>query len=311
MAGELSKKSGEYGEEIAKKLLRMIGWSDPPYGYDIECHNHKYHSIGEGDRKTHGIDISYNYESPLISNRQESTVVSVKYRDNYPSSPTSEFKEFLKELVFAIECFRYHPQYLQNISSSIESKGLNGIIIWLSRNDSHKKTIVSNVKDFRISGSFEYGPIYLVDNLHASFLYSVIKKCKTVYKDNYQFVYQTTGVNLSSLDRKTFGSILPIEHINSPILLVKGTNRKDDILNIFCIERFSPEELKRLIGLSRDITEQWASKIIIYFSQYKRFEDENTVNTVKALFTDKNLTSKIVVKKITIESFRELENVDE
>ena len=69
--------------------------------------------------------------------------------------------------------------------------------------------------------------------------------------------------------------------------------------------------LRRLIGLSRDITEQWASKIVIYFSRYKRFENELAVNTVKALFSDKELTEKVSVKNITIETFRELESDDE
>ena len=201
MSGEKSKKSGEFGEDIAIKMLRMIGWSDPPSGYDIPCHNGKYHATTDGERRTHGVDISYNYESMLITNRQESCVISVKYRDKYPISPTSEFKGFLTELALTIDCFRYHEQYLQNVSTNIDSKNLNGILIWLSRNDKHTADIIEKIKDFRMTEDLSYGPIYLIDNLRASFLYSVIKKCKTIFKDRYQFIYQTTGANISSLNR--------------------------------------------------------------------------------------------------------------
>lgn len=311
MSGEKSKKSGEFGEDIARKLLNLIGWSDLPGGYDISCFNGLYHGEDGKERKTHGVDLSCNYESNLISNRQEVNVISVKYRDSYPKSPTTEFKEYLKELAFTMTCFRYCEQFKQNVSSSIDSKNLNGILIWLSRNDSLKKSLINEIKDFRVSDGFNYGPIYLIDNLHASFLYSVISKCNSLYKTNYQFIYQTTGSNISSLSRKTFGTMLPIEHINSPILLIKGITRSDEVLNIFCIEEYSDDNLKRLIGLSRDITEQWASKIIIYFSEYKKFENEVSVNTVKALFADKTLTEKVKVKKILINSFRDLETENE
>lgn len=311
MAGEKSKKSGEFGEEIVRKLLTLIGWSDPLSGYDIPCRNGKYHSTTEGERKNHGIDFSYNYESMLITNRQESNIISVKYRDKYPASPTTDFKNFLIELAFTIECFRYHEQFQQSINTNIDSKNINGIIFWLSRDEKHTIDIIDKIKDFRMTESVAYGPIYLVDNLRASFIYSVVKKCESLYKNNFQFVYQTTGANISSLNRKTFGKMLPIENINSPVLLVKGTTRSDEILNIFCIDQYSDESLRRLVGLARDVTEQWASKIIIYFSKYRRLENENSVNTVKALFVDKELTEKVKVKNLSINSFRELENDDE
>jgi hypothetical protein len=184
-------------------------------------------------------------------------------------------------------------------------------LFWLSRDEKHTIDIVDQVKDFRMTNQITYGPIYLIDNLRASFLYSVIKKCRITFKENFQFIYQTTGANMSSLGRRSFGRMLPVEHINSPILLIKGTTRSDEVLNIFCVEQYSEESLRRLIGLARDITEQWATKIIIYYSKYKRLENENSVNTVKALFVDKELTEKVTVKSFSIDSFRELESDDE
>lgn len=311
MPGETSKRSGEFGEEVVKKLLHLIGWSNPPSNYDIPCQDGLYHRDGDSDRKTHGIDFSYNYESNLISNRQESTVISAKYRAAYPPSPTTQFKTFLKELAFTIRCFRYLDQFLQSVAGNINSKNVNGVLFWLSRNDNHKKSILDEIVDFRLSDGFEYGPIYLVDNLRASFLYTVVEKCETQFKKGFDFVYQTTGSNFSSLNRRSFGRLLPVEQINSPVHLVRGTSRSEDVLAVFCIEKFSEDGLKRLIGLARDITEQWASQIFIYFTGFKKYEHELSVNTVKALFADKSLTEKISVRNLAIQSFRDLEEEDD
>jgi hypothetical protein len=138
-------------------------------------------------------------------------------------------------------------------------------------------------------------------------LYSVVQKCETQFKKGFDFVYQTTGSNVSSLNRKSFGRLLPVEQINSPVHLIRGKSRGEEILAIFCIEEFSEDGLKRLIGLARDITEQWASQIFIYFTDVKKFDHELRINTVKALFSDKSLTEKVSVKKLTIQSFRDLE----
>lgn len=102
--GEKAKKSGEFGEAVVKELLMLIGWNNPIENVDINCFKPKYHRISESDRKTHGIDFIYNYESQLVNNRQESNVISSKYEEKYSSFP-STFKSHLKDIAFAIQCF--------------------------------------------------------------------------------------------------------------------------------------------------------------------------------------------------------------
>jgi len=304
---EKSKKTGEFGENIVKQLLKIIGWKDPIENEDIPCHKGIRHQISTKPRKTHGIDFLFNYESQLVNNRQECNIISSKYENLY-SSLIPTFKSHLKDIAFAMQCFPDCTYYQVNVSHTIESKNVNGVIFWLSRNDQEfDKDVYKEISSFRNSENIEYGPIYLVDNLRASFIYSVITDLTIKYNDDYYFLYQTTGNNINSLNRKSYGKILPVEMITSPIHIVKSSIGKNETLNIYFLKEYNEEDLGRLIGLARDLTEQWAAKICIVFSKYDRLKSENSVKIVKSKFADQNLTEKITVSSFNLQSFRKLE----
>jgi hypothetical protein len=171
---EKSRKSGKFGERVVKELLNLIGWSDLIENEDIPCLKGVYHQISEKPRKTHGVDFIFNYESQLVNNRQESNIISSKYEKSY-NSYIATFKSHLKDIAFAIQCFPYSQYYKTNVTPNIETKNINGIIFWLSRNDREfNKDVYREVINFRNSDNITFGPIYLIDNLRASFLYSVI-----------------------------------------------------------------------------------------------------------------------------------------
>ncbi len=56
--GEISKRSGEHGEEIVEKFLKeIIGYSNIQTNKKIECVYNKKHVIStSNNRQTHGID---------------------------------------------------------------------------------------------------------------------------------------------------------------------------------------------------------------------------------------------------------------
>jgi hypothetical protein len=304
---EKSKKTGEFGEKVVKELLKLIGWVDPIENEDIPCIKETYHQISEKPRKTHGIDFIFNYESQLINNRQESNVISVKYEKAY-SSFIPTFKSYLKDIAFATQCFPYSQYAKTNVAQNIDSRNVNGIIFWLSHNDNEfNKGIYKEIINFRNSDNIDFGPIFLVDNLRASFLYSVIEDLISKYANDYFFVYQTTGNNINSVYRKSYGKILPVEMLTSPIHIIRSCIGKNETLNIYILEPYNEEDFGRLISLSRDLTEQWASKILINFERYDRLQSENSVKNVKLKFSDKELTEKITVSSFNLQSFRKLE----
>jgi hypothetical protein len=304
---EKSKKSGEYGEIVTRELLKLIGWKEPIENVDIKCYKSRYHQISEHPRKTHGIDFIFNYESQLVNNRQECNVISSKYEEKYSSLITA-FKSHLKDIAFAIQCFPYDDYYKTDVVPNIDKKNINGIIFWLSRSeDECFKNVYNEISSFRNSENIQFGPIYLVDNLHASFLYSIITDLKTKYNDDYYFVYQTTGNNINAINRKSYGKILPVEMITSPLHIIKSSLGKDETLNIYLLDSYSEENFGRLITLARDLTEQWASKIVILFKHFDKFSSENSVKKIKLKFSDKDLTEKIQVSSFNLQSFRKLE----
>jgi hypothetical protein len=304
---EKSKKTGEFGENVVEELLKMIGWIDLIKNEDIPCFSEKYHQISNKPRKTHGIDFIFNYESQLVNNRQESNVISVKYEESY-SSFISDFKSYLKDIALAIQCFPYSNFYKTNVAPNIENKHINGVIFWLSRTDNEfNKDIYKEITSFRNSDNIRFESIYLVDNLRASFLYSVIKDLNSRYPNDYHFLYQTTGNNINTINRKTDGIILPVEMITSPIHIIKSCIGKQETLNIYLLKPYNENDFGRLISLSRDLTENWASRIQIFFEKYDKLQSENSVNNIKSKFADKNLTQKIDVSSFVLQSFKKLE----
>jgi hypothetical protein len=194
------------------------------------------------------------------------------------------------------------------VSANINHKQYNGVIIWLSRGkDDLNKSVYQEIINFRNSEGLEYGPIYLVDNHQASFLYSMIMDLQGKYKKNYNFVYQTTGNNIQSIHRVCQGPILPIEMITSPLQIIRSSEQGDDSLNVYLNEPYSDDNFTRLIDLSRNITETWAKKIVINFSDFDHYKNDNSVNMVKQKFADKELINKISIGTFTLKSFRELE----
>ena len=139
--GEISKRSGEHGEEIVEKFLKeIIGYSNIQTNKKIECVYNKKHVIStSNNRQTHGIDAIVYGKNNLKDDNLEVGIVSIKHTiDHYPSLTTFEtkFQEYFKELVFTINCFKKHPlssEINQSVTAEeVKSTDYVGIIFWLS-----------------------------------------------------------------------------------------------------------------------------------------------------------------------------------
>lgn len=211
MSGEKSKSSGEFGEKIVSELLKLVGWGNADYNPTIGCIEEEH---GRKSKK-HGLDFIFSLESPLINHIQDDVLISVKHNlDEYPSSPTSKFKEHLKDLSHAMECFPYDETYSEKrISNHILETQVSGVLFWLSSKDDMEKDIIKEVYPFRNTDKIDYGPVYLVDNKRANFLYKTINYAKNRYKD-YKFFYHPTGYNDNDpFVKRDFGEKLPVQLI--------------------------------------------------------------------------------------------------
>ncbi|MBE7653324.1 GapS4a family protein [Tenacibaculum finnmarkense] len=297
--GEVSKKRGEFGEDVVTKLLELIGWDSIITGRDIECSNPKEHKISNSNRKNHGVDFVFNYQCPLISETQMHILISSKYNDSYPSNPTSKFKSHLEDIAFASKCYEKSSlKYrLKNTRSNFRNK-VNGVIFWLD-NKSDYNDVIEKLGDFNIDDNLEFESIYLVDNNRAGFLFNSINFVKDKFKNsNIEFFHPRTGYNITAGHRKSSSPILPVQYINTSIIPIKVENDDDEYLVITTIDLFEEDYLRKLISLSQALTDSWAKKIYILFPDYNGDRHGDKVEEVKLEFLDFKF-----IKKITISSF--------
>jgi hypothetical protein len=295
MSGEKSKSSGEFGEKMTSELLKLIGWGNADNNPTIDCLDEEH------DRKSkkHGLDFIFSYESPLINHVQDDVLISAKHNiEAYPKSPASKFKEFLKDLAEAMECFPYDSVYSEKrISNHILENHVSGVIFWLSSKDDPEKDIVKEVSHIKNTDKIDYGPIYLVDNKKANFLFKTINFAKSKYND-YKFIYHPTGFNDNDpFVKRNAGNILPVQLINSNILPIRVDPEKEGpTLLLFVNEPFSEISLKRIMGFTQRITQGWAKQVILLFPDYLELDHKNDVKSVKRLFGDDDFGNTVKVQ---------------
>lgn len=295
MSGEKSKSSGEFGEKMTSELLKLIGWGNTDNNPTIDCLDEEH---GRKSKK-HGLDFIFSYESPLINHVQDDVLISAKHNiEAYPKSPASKFKEYLKELAQAMDCFPYDPEYSEKrVSNHIRETNVSGVIFWLSSKDDPEKDILKEVYQFRNTDKIDYGPIYLIDNKKANFLFKTINYTKNKY-DNYKFIYHSTGFSDNDpFVKKNAGAILPVQLINTNILPIRVDPEKDGpTLLLFVNEPFNEMSLKRLMGFTQRITLGWAQHVILLFPDYLELEHKNVVKSVKRLFQDNDFGETVKVQ---------------
>lgn len=295
MAGEKSKSSGEFGERIVSNFFQLVGWAGVEEGITIDCVYSKEH---DRPSETHGIDAYFRYSSELMkSNTQEDVLVSIKHTSRkYPSSPTSKFKEHLKDLAYGMECFPYDKEYAsRQLPSGIQERRLSGVIFWISQEDDDKTDIITKVSNFHNTDKIDYGPIYLVDNNKLSFISNVIKYVQSNF-DDYNFEYHKTGFNNNPAEFHDYGKLLPVQLINTNILPIRFIENSKSGIAVFLNEPFSEESLIKVAGFSKLISKDWPEKINLYYSDYNKLTHSNIVERVKSNFSDTNFKSKVHVK---------------
>ncbi|SHF07510.1 hypothetical protein SAMN05444392_10766 [Seinonella peptonophila] len=306
MAGEDSKNSGEFGEKIVEGLLELIGWSSFQKGLGIDCFDGDLHKIGKSPKTRHGIDFYYSYDCPLVDYRREDIVISVKHTTKpYPlKNPTTKFKEYLKDLAHAIECFEQDIEYKSSLNTSNYIKDVNttGVLFWLSSNKDEKYgSVIEKITNFRPNSNLSFNSIYLVDNKRATFLLNTINYARNYARNKYntdevKFVYPSTGYNSSPLNKVSSGDILPVQYINSTILPVRvDVENQVSILLLFINDCFSEQSLKRLVGLSHNLTEGWASEKTILYPDYSYIKHNHTVSKVKQQYRDQKFIKDVYV----------------
>lgn len=79
--GEKAKSSGEYGEQIVKNILDMMGWNNANSGVTVPCvHKEKHKRENSKESQKHGIDYVYTYKSQLRDATKQDVLVTMILR---------------------------------------------------------------------------------------------------------------------------------------------------------------------------------------------------------------------------------------
>lgn len=302
--GEWSKKIGELGEGIVGEFLDLIGWGNSQKGLSLPCVRSNSHRISKNPRSEHGIDYLFSCESQLIDRTLDNLIISVKYTSEpYPSAPNGKFKEHFIDLARAIECFKYSQikQDANSHFSGVERARNIGVLFWLSHGDPAYQDVIQKVARVRGIEENGYDSIYIADNKRVSFIYNTIKYIEKTRPDSeIEFFYQDTGKNNNPLSRKSSGRVLPVEFINSGILLIKlinPDNSKTFVVSV--IDEFDRDSFKRLMGLSFRTMHDFAQDSLILFPNFDLALHENLVIEAKSSFRDVKFTGSVRVDSYT------------
>ena len=292
--GEFAKRIGDIGEDIVVEFLALIGWRQPIQNFDIPSTDPEKH-----EKKTHGIDGYFHYNSPMIARTLENVLYSVKYsKDKYPNSPSNKFKSHYRDLGMAIESFKKSEIRAEatNNSSDIETTFDRGIIFWLNNVGDDSQSLLNKLLRIDAPKDFNHDGIFLVDNKKIEFFFNAIEFAKNKYSKPIQFTYFNTGLN-SDNDAPKNGNIMPVQYLASNILPIRVQTDTDRSSLILCSsENFEKEELIKLIGLAKNITANYQSNTIIAFPDYNRLQHEQLVDSVKLIFEEGSFTETLSVE---------------
>lgn len=305
--GEWSKKVGEHGEKVVKEFFELIGWSSSQEGIEMPCVRSNH------ERKTHGIDRLFLYMSPLEDGALNNVVTSVKYTsDDYPSAPNSLFKSHFFDLAKTLECFKNSEIRRDAIKSftGVDSTKNIGVLFWLSNPKEQGRDILTEVANCKGLDAFAFETIYVVDNKRISFIYDSIQGVRAAFSSkSVEFFYPSTGKNNNPVTKNASGLVLPVEYINSSVLLFRVVDDRNQskTLVISSIDSFTGSNLRRLIGLAYEISQDWNSSTLILFPDYDSLHHKNEASEAKSGFTNQSFVGSVKVASFNAD-FRSMAN---
>ena len=312
MSGEKSLLSGEAGQLITKRFLKLCGWEINEHT-QYSCSDSEKHKSknSEGGRRTHNVDGIFSYSNPLQHSETKVLFISAKHTvvKSYQKTSSTKVYEALKDLCQSITCGAVSTEVKDNyIQDFGDKKRTNeGLLVMLSSDEDENLIEISKDKIDGVSTpSADYDAVYLFDNKRVSFIYSIIAKAKQLSENQkYSFVYPDTGYNEEIESLSPSGRILPVEMLKSNVVPILIQKNQKNIVLIFCYEGIEEKYLQRIIWLSHKLC-AFASEIVILFPDFDTTKHQNLVTKAKQKFQTSDIITNIDVRKYNYIPFTEI-----
>lgn len=295
--GEKSKRTGDIGEDIVQNFLNIVGWKNPMSNFDIISSNPEKHG-----KKSNGIDFYFSYRSPMLANTLDNIIISSKFsgEDYKLSDLVKTFKEHYIDLACAIESFKFSD--IRNNTVNSQQKIVNtydkGVLFWFNNVQESNEDLFLRLQTIDVPKGYNHDGIYLVDNKRMDFIFDTMSFADRIFKNGkVEFVYFQTGQNSDNESLRN-GSVMPVQYINSniiPLRVENSDNSKEIVILICSIDLFNENDVQKLMGLVKNISNNFHSKAIIAFPDYNELKHAQIVELKKQQFNDPSFTSTLSI----------------
>lgn len=302
--GEWSKSVGEKGEDICKFIFEnILNFNSLVENESISCIKGLKHQkkTSKSNRTTHGIDGLISYRNPLEDYSLDIGIISSKYTaDTYPNSPSTDFREHLKDLAQTIECFsnsKIKNDFNQNYTEVTKTETV-GILVWLSNKSDLNFDLISKVDNIQIDSDLVFDRIILLDNNKVTFLYDSIFQVKKIYgSENVDFVYHNSGLNIVS-QQNSFGKTFPLNYLYSDIIALRIISKEGIFLSIFVNDNFEESKFTQFLNFAKSFDHLNAvNKIVLNFRTYDYLINEKTVKEKLSTFPMYSLNNNLEINQ--------------
>jgi len=268
MAGELSKRIGEEGEELARSFLKKIGWIISEENIDIECAYAQDHSRKSGtERKFHGMDFIVAYDCPLVPQTRMNILISMKNSSlEETSNQTSTVKNDLKELDWAMTCYKHSTLRREINQDSTFDIVETGFLIKINKDQDSAESFLKNLTEKERIETSETNEIHYIENSRFDLIDVALKHITSTRRDgSLSYFYAQNPQSYAADIAKIEGSIVPSQHLDAAPLTYRYT--EDGIKEFIVISPFdfTVSTLERLVGLAFGCSQDWQGKITIIF----------------------------------------------
>ena len=290
--GEGSKNIGDDGEEKIYKFLASIGWPKPKKNFDIECQKNLEHARPESkksDRKSHGVDALYHYTCPYSPKVQRLVIVSAKdSNDKETKDTTFKVKRDFQDLTTLSECLEFSEIYadIYGLNNGTDTLVVHKLLIRLNKDEDGIEQFVPIEKKRGLACGSRVPP-YFLENNRFDFIDSCCRYLTSNFsdKDNNFFITRNS-LNLDGSERVSESSVLPIQNLIAGPIVVRSSDAKSKSLVIFSSEKYSFENLERMVGLAQTCGHGWSVETFIVFDKFPAEGKEDLENVCQLLNDD-------------------------
>jgi hypothetical protein len=300
MAGELSRRIGEKGENLARIFLDRLGWKIAADNIDIICADPLEHNKSDKREGSHGVDFIVAYDCPLVHSTRRNILISMK--NSYIEKTIrqeSRVRDDLRDLNSAISCYKRSKLRSEiNIDSQAYLVVDSGILIKVNNDkdeaESFLKSTGSNSR-FNLDGCHE---LHFIENKRFDLVDLSLKWLHDERREGEtRCFYPSTTSNYAADVAEIEGNIIPLHHVVAGPLTFRHTKSGVKEFIIFSPELFNRTAFERLVGLANGCSNGWANQITIVFrdlSINQKSEAEEALRGVR---------SRSLADSISVESF--------